>query len=136
VYRSLWEAYYKEVDAIVFVVDSTDRIRMCVARDELTALLAHADVAAAAHCPILFYANKMDMPAAMEPADVMAVLGLHVISDKPWHIQASNALTGEGVDAGIDWLAAQLSKPAAPAGGAARSGAGASGSSSAPPGAR
>lgn len=31
-YRSLWEKYYTDVQAIIFVVDSTDRIRMCVAK--------------------------------------------------------------------------------------------------------
>lgn len=31
-YRSLWEHYYSDVEAIVFVLDSSDRIRMCVAK--------------------------------------------------------------------------------------------------------
>eukprot|EP00441_Pelagodinium_beii_P015063 CAMPEP_0197673088 /NCGR_PEP_ID=MMETSP1338-20131121/80329_1 /TAXON_ID=43686 ORGANISM="Pelagodinium beii, Strain RCC1491" /NCGR_SAMPLE_ID=MMETSP1338 /ASSEMBLY_ACC=CAM_ASM_000754 /LENGTH=124 /DNA_ID=CAMNT_0043253293 /DNA_START=69 /DNA_END=439 /DNA_ORIENTATION=- len=43
-YRSLWEKYYTDVQAIIFVVDSTDRIRMCVAKDELTQMLDHADL--------------------------------------------------------------------------------------------
>jgi GTPase Era involved in 16S rRNA processing len=128
-YRSLWETYYKGVDAVIFVVDSTDKIRMCVAKDELDAMLAHPDVKRAAGCPILFFANKMDLPRAMEPSDIMAMLQLQRIGDKAWHIQASNALTGEGVDSGVDWLAAQLSKPPSAASGkpaaAASAGAGA-----------
>lgn len=111
-YRSLWETYYKDVGAIIFVIDSTDKIRMCVARDELDSMLKHSDVAGH-RVPILFYANKMDLPAAMEPSDVMLNLGLEHISDKPWHIEASNSLTGEGVDKGITWLAEQLSRPPA-----------------------
>jgi 50S ribosomal subunit-associated GTPase HflX len=126
-YRSLWETYYKGVDAVIFVVDSTDKIRMCVAKDELDAMLAHPDVKKASSCPILFFANKMDLPRAMEPSDIMAMLQLQRIGDQAWHIQASNALTGEGVDAGVDWLAAQLSKPPSTASGkpAAAAGAGA-----------
>ena len=31
-----------------------------------------------------------------------------LLGDKPWHMQASNALTGEGIDEGVEWLAAQL----------------------------
>lgn len=58
-YRSLWEHYYAEVQAIIFVVDSTDRIRMCVAKEELETLLAHPDVRAAS-APILLFANKVE----------------------------------------------------------------------------
>jgi len=33
---------------------------------------------------------------------------LDEISNKPWHICASNALTGEGLGEGIDWLTDQI----------------------------
>lgn len=28
-YRNLWEQYYKDAQAIIFVVDSSDRLRLC-----------------------------------------------------------------------------------------------------------
>ena len=31
-YRSLWEKYYKDAQAAVFVVDTADKIRMCVVK--------------------------------------------------------------------------------------------------------
>jgi ADP-ribosylation factor-like protein 6 len=38
---------------------------------------------------------------------------LCLLQDKPWNILASNALTGEGIEEGIDWLAEIIkSKPA------------------------
>ena len=40
-YRNLWEHYYKETHAIIFVVDSADTLRMAVAKDELDQLLKH-----------------------------------------------------------------------------------------------
>ncbi|PAV68942.1 hypothetical protein WR25_02142 [Diploscapter pachys] len=43
-YRNLWESYYASAQAIVFVVDSADRLRMSVARDELWMLLDHKDI--------------------------------------------------------------------------------------------
>ena len=43
--RPLWEHYYRDAHAVIFVVDSTDRLRMEVAREELNNLLQHADVA-------------------------------------------------------------------------------------------
>ena len=57
-YRSLWEHYYSDVQAIIYVLDSTDRIRMCVAKEELDVLLAHDDIKAA-RIPVLFFANKV-----------------------------------------------------------------------------
>jgi len=34
-YRSLWEQYYSDVEAIIWVIDSTDKIRAAVVQDEL-----------------------------------------------------------------------------------------------------
>uniref|UniRef100_A0A1I7VG35 ADP-ribosylation factor-like protein 6 n=1 Tax=Loa loa TaxID=7209 RepID=A0A1I7VG35_LOALO len=44
-YRNLWENYYNEVDGVAFVVDSNDRLRMAVVRDELRLLLDHKEFA-------------------------------------------------------------------------------------------
>jgi hypothetical protein len=57
-YRSLWEHYYADVQAIIYVVDSTDRIRMCVAKEELQQLLSHEEIKKS-KAPILFFANKV-----------------------------------------------------------------------------
>jgi ADP-ribosylation factor-like protein 6 len=109
-YRSLWETYYKETDAIIFVVDSSDRLRLCVARDELRNVLEHPDVVSRKP-PMLFFANKMDLPGAVEPKDMAEDLGLHAaVKDRPWQISASNALTGEGIDKGIEWLISALNQ--------------------------
>ena len=51
---------------------------MCVARDELEQMLAHKEVKAATRLPVLLFANKQDMPAALEAADVCALLNLQV----------------------------------------------------------
>merc|ERR1711998_23948 len=104
-YRNLWEHYYKDVGGIIFCIDSTDALRMCVAKDELEQMLQHPDLRSV---PLLFFANKMDQPTAKQPVECVSLLELDQITDKPWHIAASNALTGEGIDAGIAWLGAQM----------------------------
>ena len=50
--------------------------------------------------PILFLANKMDSNESMSSVKVSQILGLERIMDKPWHICASNAVTGEGLHEG------------------------------------
>ncbi|XP_037542822.1 ADP-ribosylation factor-like protein 6 isoform X2 [Nematolebias whitei] len=102
-YRSLWEHYYKESHAIIFVIDSSDKLRMVVAKEELDTLLNHEDI----HdkkMPVLFFANKMDLRDALSSVKVSQMLRLENIKDKPWHICASNAIKGEGLQEGLDWL--------------------------------
>ena len=60
--------------------------------------------------PIVFFANKMDLPTSLTPVECVQQLELDQITDKPWHIAASNALTGEGVDDGISWLGDQMAR--------------------------
>ena len=103
-YRSLWEHYYRDVQAIIYVLDSTDKVRMCVAKDEMDSILQHKDLVHK-DIPLLFFANKSDLPGALEPVDIAEQLELHEVEEKPWHITASNALTGEGLEDGIAWMA-------------------------------
>lgn len=43
-YRSLWEHYYKDCHGIIFLIDSTDKLRLVVVKEELDMLLQHPDV--------------------------------------------------------------------------------------------
>ncbi|XP_056415297.1 ADP-ribosylation factor-like protein 6 isoform X4 [Hyla sarda] len=102
-YRNLWEHYYKEGQAIIFVIDSSDKLRMVVAKEELETLLNHADIKHR-RIPVLFFANKMDLRDSLSSVKVSQLLCLENIKDKPWHICASDGLKGEGLQEGVDWL--------------------------------
>ncbi|XP_055500549.1 ADP-ribosylation factor-like protein 6 isoform X3 [Leucoraja erinacea] len=106
-YRNLWEHYYKEGQAIIFVIDSSDKLRMVVAKEELDTLLNHPDIKHR-RIPILFFANKMDLRDALSSVKVSQMLRLENIKDKAWHICASDALKGEGLQEGVDWLQVKL----------------------------
>ncbi|XP_054280831.1 ADP-ribosylation factor-like protein 6 [Macrosteles quadrilineatus] len=106
-YRDLWEHYYKDCEGIIFVIDSSDRLRLAVVRDELDLLLQHPDIATR-QIPILFFSNKMDLREALSSVKIAAGLGLEQIMDKPWHICATNALTGEGLQEGMEWFTQQI----------------------------
>ncbi|XP_029438014.1 ADP-ribosylation factor-like protein 6 isoform X3 [Rhinatrema bivittatum] len=93
----------REGEAIIFVIDSSDSLRMVVAREELDTLLNHPDIKQR-RIPILFFANKMDLDDAFSSVKVSQVLSLETIKDKPWHICASDGLRGEGLQEGVDWL--------------------------------
>lgn len=107
-YRNLWEHYYKTAQAVIFVLDSSDHLRMVVAKEELDFLLSHSDIASRRGLPILFFANKMDCKDALSAVQCSKKMGLDSMSDKPWHICASNALTGDGLNEGVEWLTDQI----------------------------
>eukprot|EP01112_Ceratiomyxa_fruticulosa_P007270 TRINITY_DN187_c0_g1_i1.p1 TRINITY_DN187_c0_g1~~TRINITY_DN187_c0_g1_i1.p1 ORF type:complete len:183 (-),score=21.73 TRINITY_DN187_c0_g1_i1:234-782(-) len=106
-YRNLWEHYYSDTQAIIFVVDTSDRIRACVAKDELDTLLTNKTIQRS-KCPILFYANKCDIPGSLSSVEVVQALQLDHITDRAWFISASNALTGQGIEEGVRWITSQL----------------------------
>uniref|UniRef100_A0AAR5Q6C7 ADP-ribosylation factor-like protein 6 n=1 Tax=Dendroctonus ponderosae TaxID=77166 RepID=A0AAR5Q6C7_DENPD len=106
-YRDLWEHYYKNCHGIIFVIDSSDRLRLVVVKEELDLMLQHPDICQK-KLPILFFANKMDCKEALSSVKIAAALGLDKIMDKPWHISASNALSGEGLQEGVEWLTQQI----------------------------
>lgn len=66
-------------------MDSADKIRYAVAKNELETLLDHKDIKAKP-VPILFLGNKMDLPSSLPPKDLVAILGLESITDRSWII--------------------------------------------------
>ena len=78
---------------IILVVDSTDRDRLSLTKEELYRLLAHEELSRAA---VLIYANKQDVTGSMTPTEISNVLNLTSIKKHKWQIQACCALTGEG----------------------------------------
>lgn len=106
-YRDLWEHYYKDCDGIIFVIDSNDALRLVVVKEELDLLLQHPDIAIK-KIPILFFANKMDLRDSLSTVKIASALNLDRIMDKPWHICSSNAITGEGLQEGVEWFTQQI----------------------------
>ena len=109
-YRNLWEHYYSGIEAIIFVIDSTDSLRFVVVRDELEMMLKHSDLQDKG-IPILFLANKSDLASSQSSSQISTAIGLsNIITSNPWIIISSNAVQGDGLEEGIDWLVEQLSR--------------------------
>lgn len=206
-YRNLWQEFYNGVDAIVFVIDSSDIIRFVVVRDEIETMLSHPyfitlqqsqqqqknqsearqqvdlkreqlypssnatlypqkqitvsqgkliqtliDTSSASHpvsslsspfstnlkassneasknsmsgkrghfssaprrrikVPILFLANKADLPNSVDTEVIAKALNLNELSKErhPWFIQATSVNLSQGIVDGFDWLINQLS---------------------------
>lgn len=104
--RKLWRHYYEKSDALIFVVDSNDPERFSEAHDEIHAVLSDDLLRG---IPTLVFANKSDMKGAHPVTELIASLEMGKLHQHPWLVQASSAITGDGLYEGLDWLAKTLS---------------------------
>ncbi|XP_053425850.1 ADP-ribosylation factor 2-like isoform X1 [Nycticebus coucang] len=103
--RPLWRHYFQETNGVIFVVDSSDRERVGEAQEELLRLLVEDELREAV---LLVLANKQDLPNAMKVAEITDKLGLRSFHYRNWHIQATCAISGDGLYEGLDWFSNQL----------------------------
>ena len=103
--RSVWDVYYINTDAIIYVIDSADLDCYEDSKIEFMKLLQNEELKSTT---ILIFANKQDMDSAKPVADLVSIYGLDKIKDQLWHIQPCSAKTGEGLMAGLKWLSDQL----------------------------
>ena len=58
---------------------------------------------------VLVYANKQDMKGVIEKEDIPELLGLNQL-DVAWKIQPTCAISGDGLESGLDWLTRETIK--------------------------
>jgi len=107
--RPLWRHYFQNTQGLIFVVDSNDRERVVEARDELHRMLNEDELRDAV---LLVFANKQDLPNAMNAAEITDKLGLHSLRQRHWYIQSTCATSGEGLYEGLDWLSNNIANKA------------------------
>ena len=88
-----------KTQGLIFVVDSNDRERVNEAREELMRMLAEDELRDAV---LLVFANKQDLPNAMNVDKIIDKLGLHSLCHRSWYFQATCATSGEELCKGID----------------------------------
>uniref|UniRef100_A0A8C4WTI3 ADP-ribosylation factor-like 13b n=1 Tax=Eptatretus burgeri TaxID=7764 RepID=A0A8C4WTI3_EPTBU len=77
--RAIWQNYYADAHGAVFVVDSSDQSRIAEARDAVTGILMHPQIAGK---PVLVLANKQDNERALCEADIIEHLSLEQLVNK------------------------------------------------------
>ena len=65
--RPHWRCYYPKTNALVFVIDSSDKERMDIAKQELFLLLQEDDLK---NVPIAILANKQDIEGCLSDLQV------------------------------------------------------------------
>lgn len=106
-FRKGWTTFFNGTDAIIFVVDSSDRNRVAEARNELFRVLEDESTG---KCNLLVLANKQDLPNCLTLSEMMESLQLSEIKAHHWTILPACSLTGQGLEEAVDWLVMQLDK--------------------------
>ncbi len=109
-FRSLWGTLMRGASAIIFVIDSADRVRIEEAKAELWKVLIDPQYPDA---PLLIVANKQDKEGAMSIEELIKACDLDdpvKMGKRSWHIQPTVATTGQGVEEAIQWIVIELDK--------------------------
>ena len=106
--RPLLRHYYKGTDALVFVIDSSDKDRIDDAVEELERTLKEDELK---DCKVVILANKQDLPGALTAKEVTEKLGniTKNRSQRQIPVFPTCAITGEGLIEPFQWLHSQVS---------------------------
>ncbi|KAF9319927.1 ADP-ribosylation factor protein 3 [Podila horticola] len=101
--QSIWERYYRECHAIVFVVDSSDPERIEECRDALEKVIMDDTVEG---IPVLMLANKQDVPTALKLESIKEIFNqiAERLGARDSRVLPISALEGNGVKDAVDWL--------------------------------
>lgn len=99
--RSIWDKYYEESHAIIYVVDSENKARFDESKAALDRVLGSRELIGA---PLLLLANKQDLEGAASPQAVAEQFGIGKVDSRPVKVQPVCAYTGQGLREGVAWL--------------------------------
>ncbi|CAL4931385.1 unnamed protein product [Urochloa decumbens] len=105
--RTIWEKYYDEAHAIIYVIDAATALSFEDAKSALEKVIRHEHLTGA---PLLIVANKQDLPGVINDEELARFLNLKELDERPCMFQAVSAYDGRGIKSGIDWLVEQMEK--------------------------
>uniref|UniRef100_J3LPF7 Uncharacterized protein n=2 Tax=Oryza brachyantha TaxID=4533 RepID=J3LPF7_ORYBR len=105
--RTIWEKYYQEAHAIIYVIDAAAASSFEDAKSALEKVLRHEDLKGA---PLLIFANKQDLAGVITDEELARYLHLKELDERPYMFQAVSAYDGRGIKSGIDWVVEQMER--------------------------
>ncbi|CAA0830069.1 GTP-binding protein 1 [Striga hermonthica] len=99
--RSIWEKYYEEAHAVIYVIDAACPSRFEDSKSALEKVLRHEDLQGA---PLLILANKQDLEDAVSVDELSQYLDLKKLDERVYTFQAVSAIDGLGIKESVNWL--------------------------------
>ena len=104
--RTYWKNYFESTDGLIWVIDSSDKMRINDCKAELNKLLEEERLLGAT---LLIFANKQDLPGSLSTEELSQLLDLNAIKTHHWKIVPCSAYTGDNLEVGINWLIDDIS---------------------------
>ena len=104
--RTYWKNYFESTDALIWVVDSSDRMRLTDCSLELHQLLQEERLMGAS---LLVLANKQDLPGSLDSDTIAKHLRLDKIITHHCQVLPCSAFTGENIIEGMEWVVKDVS---------------------------
>ena len=99
--RTLWQHYFDNTDALIFVIDASDTDRFEEARSELHGIVANPRMSQLKG--VLVFATKMDLPYACDAEQIRSALDLSHLK-VAYHLQPCSAKARFGLVDGVEAL--------------------------------
>ncbi|KAJ1965815.1 ADP-ribosylation factor protein 3 [Dipsacomyces acuminosporus] len=101
--QGIWESYYSDSHAVVYVVDSSNGDRLDESIDTLLRLLKSPELDGV---PLLVLANKQDLPDTKTLAQIKEAVNklADYMDTREVRVMDSSGLEGTGLRLAIDWL--------------------------------
>lgn len=109
--QSLWDKYYAESHAVIYVVDSSDQQRIDESKQAFDQMIGNESLRGV---PLLLLANKQDLEDCLSLSAIKSAFqeNGHQLSMRDCKAMSVSALTGDGVDEGIRWMVKCIKKNA------------------------
>eukprot|EP00298_Acanthocystis_sp_HF-20_P004700 c15021_g1_i1.p1 GENE.c15021_g1_i1~~c15021_g1_i1.p1 ORF type:complete len:188 (-),score=71.81 c15021_g1_i1:23-586(-) len=107
-FRGMWERYCRGVNAIVYVVDSSNHEDVQIAKNELHDLLAKPSLEG---IPLLVLGSKNDLPDCLTSDELIDVLDLKNITGREVCCYSISSKKQVNIDITIDWLIKHSATP-------------------------
>ncbi|GKV04972.1 hypothetical protein SLEP1_g17047 [Rubroshorea leprosula] len=105
--RSIWEKYYEEAHAVIYVIDAACPSRFEDSKSALEKVLRHEDLQGA---PLLILANKQDLSEAVSAEEIARYLDLKKLDERVYMFEAVSAHDGTGIKEGLEWLVSVMER--------------------------
>ncbi|XP_022968222.1 ADP-ribosylation factor-related protein 1 [Cucurbita maxima] len=99
--RSIWEKYYEEAHAVIYVIDAACPSKFEDSKSALEKVLRHEDLQGA---PLLVLANKQDLSEAVSAEELSRYLDLKKLDERIYMFEAVSGYDGMGIKDSVEWL--------------------------------
>jgi ADP-ribosylation factor-like protein 2 len=106
--RSYWRNYFENTDAILWVIDTSDKDRLLDCKRELSKLITEEKLLG---CPICIMCNKRDLKNSLSDKEISEIMQLQdLIVNRHYVLKSCCGITGDGLEDCIQWTMKEINQ--------------------------